>query len=1377
MDRRRAGLAGLAPLVLIAAIVPQLAAQAPSVSLPLERTAYIVGERIPLAVTGADGAAVKLEAVGADGRALLYQGAPGAIILDTSRLAPGDYSLQVDGATECERLTLTSPLRTSAAALIDEATPGDPDYKGEKDPAKRAAIDRAHRERLAAIMRESGLTGCVAWAAESAGCMRRPLDLLTRTGAVLLINPDTRPTSFNPVGNHPAELQGMTQRMALTATANARFPTFGGFCFGWDTCGYAVDARKMLMTYWGWGNQETALRNYLERIDRAKMEEFTRRTGLKPVAEDEYLSYLLSIGRPEFAPFIDLPTRRWIEELARRLKPMSAAEQAAFERRLDAWSAYLMGLYRESYISYIDSLRAIQPTLRFTSSVQSDHAAVRFGQNFPSAYEPLDFRYQSTWNDQVGGPDYAYQWLHVAGLLAMQREGRPLWISNALAPIHGRAAWPGKFTRVAAHGLAYGGTGIGFACEAFSNVFRLDWPKMRDGVGGADLRAGKDFLDRFVCLAASGRPGPGVGILWSARQYGRQHITMGYGSAPYQAQVSLARLGYTPRFVTEDCLARGRTAGLKALLVVSQTVPLPETAQAGLARFIQDGGLIVCDGGTTVSMPGAKKLDLTFPTRLPGKTHNMDAPLMVGGDANQAELWHRRNGPPLLAALGATGRAPLAPEAGAGSKVSVFAIDGGEAAYLVAVNDSYIKSQADWLQVRERLVPTAPLPGGAQLYDATEEKPLGPAGPVECDLTVTTARVFAILPARIGPTALSATQKVQAGDELAVRILISKEDGGTLKAIVPLQLTVKRPDGRPYQSFWRSTDRDGTFSMAVPIPANVTAGAWSVEVRNQLTGQVAALPVTVTAAKPAPAAVPLTDRTIVRDAAAIEAALAEGAEIVVPIADSPRAEMLAKAAEELRAALATRGVKATVWRSPPAATYTLAYDLTPQQVLENAQVDLGKAIGTIKRTTVNSNDWFGGVQSGYRFPKPVVVLDLVGEKGDAPLAEGGMTKNGILWPAVDAAFPGPGRAIVQAVPWAFAPRATAIIIQAMDPEGLAAGVRALTKGKLPPDRITPSIAAARDRLWREYHIGGTPDSAPPGASTATLRGGSTIGLRGGSPEPPRDQPAGSTAATDCRVGPMDPRGSNAATARVGAEHPPYASPTSPRDQTADLTAAGLSTRSDPHPFRIDFPDQKPPAEPPPTEDKPAVAAEIPGDLDLKKLASLYRVGNDWVNGLTAGFLIPDSRFTEAWEARVTAAAAARQTITIEGTFRYNDRFPRSQAQWETVLDLYRKFVPTPARAAMSIAVEIDGKPAGELVPVAKEDRDVPTNTYPKWEKAPPKVVREEVVTRLAGEIPFPAGASTVRLVHRNMVDGLIKRIYIGQTPPPPPPAPPAKKGK
>ena len=410
--------------------------------LPLDRTAYFIGETIPLALTG--DADVKLEAVNPDGRVLLYQGKPGAILLNTTKLSHGDYTLQLNGADTATSLSLTSTLRKSAASMQDEAMPSDAPQlspQESKDPAIRARKIREHADSIARTLTESGLTACIGMGAPE--MPRKPvLDAMARAGALLLINPDTRPISFNPTGVDPIERDAMSQRMILTAQANGRYPNFGGFCFGWDTTGYALDGRKGLLVYWGWGNQEQALRHYIARQDKLQMDEFTRRTGMPAVTYDEYLSYALSLGKPEFAPGIDLPTKRWLEETAKYMKPMPEAQRQEFEKRLDAWSSYLMGIYRETYGVFATNLRSVDPALRNTTSVQVDHCPTINGQYFPEAYQSLDFQYQTTWNDQVGGPDYAYQWLFTAGLLDMRRGDKPTWISNAIGAAHARSLVP-----------------------------------------------------------------------------------------------------------------------------------------------------------------------------------------------------------------------------------------------------------------------------------------------------------------------------------------------------------------------------------------------------------------------------------------------------------------------------------------------------------------------------------------------------------------------------------------------------------------------------------------------------------------------------------------------------------------------------------------------------------------------------------------------------------------------------------------------------------------------------------------------------------------------------------------------------------------------
>jgi hypothetical protein len=1283
-------------------------------TLPLERTAYFVGETVPLGLTGGGTAAVSLEAVNADGRTLLYRGPAAALWLDTAALAPGDYALEADGAVVLPRLTLTSPLRRSLASLQDEATPPDPQFERDTKPEARAEIARRHWDEQARILNESGLTACFALAASDMG-MASSLDTLARAGTLLLVNPDTRPTSFNPGTLMPVELDGMRQRLLLTAQANARYPNFAGFCYGWDTCGYAVGARRQLLVYWGWGDKTEALRTYIDGVDRFKTEEFTRRTGLEPVSEQDYIAYLVSTGHADLAPAIDLPTRLWLDELTQYAKPMPATERAAFEKRLDAWSAYLMEMYGEVYAAYSAALRELDPTLRHTASVQIDHAPTRMGQYFPSAYAPLDLRYQSTWNDQVGGPDYLYQWLLTQGILDMHRAGRPVWISNALAVAHHRAAWPGKFTRVAAHGLAYGSTGLGFALEGFSNILggmnrETNWDTMKGKAGEADLRAGREFLERFAALARGANARNGVGILFSRTQYGRQSIIPAFGSAPFITFVSLARLGYTPCFLTEEEIAVGQFRGVQAVLALGQTVPLPGPVQARLAAFAAAGGRILVDGNTTVALPAAERLPYAFPLSAPGKPHNWHVPNMPAGenDTTLITRWHAELAPVLAAALEDTGRGTLAAVKGAATDVSVFELAAGaDARYLIAVNDSSITTQADWSALTETLAPAAGAAG--TLYDVTEEQALGALAPVECDLRETTARVYAVLARPLAAIAPAATQRLRAGEHLDLQVEFHDAKGKRLAAVLPFHVALSRPDGQPWRDFYRATDAEGRFAMQLRLPRNLPAGAWRVAVRSQLTGEVATLPVTVEPARATALARPLPSPVVWRDGAAVEALLKTAKRVVVPVFDSPQADTLTAAAEQLKSVLARRGITVEVWRSPPLGTYTLAYACTPEQAAENARIERGELIGQIKRLTVNANDWFSAL-GGYRFGVPVILLELPavpaepGQKATPPPVNpmaAALARAGMLWPRASAAFPGAGGAVVQAVQWAFAPRVPALVIQAADSAGLERGIAALAKPASEPDPLTTGIRAVRGELWAQHGIG---------------------------PEPER--------------------------ARL-----------------RNLGNKGLATAAGAQPFRIAFPGERPPARaaqaprPP-----PAITAQpIPATFTPAQYTIFYRVGERWQESATAGMLVPDLRFSEGIRLVLDVPQAGRTRVVADGIFRYSDRRPCWQAQWEDILNLRERLVPA-ERRPMEFAVLLDGQPAGRLAPSRVEEKEV--QLY-MGAGTGPKAAPEEVVTRLEGEVELPAGRHELMLVHRNIVDGKLLLVGVGMEPVPP--AAPEKK--
>ncbi|HEY3322651.1 MAG TPA: hypothetical protein VGP72_19505 [Planctomycetota bacterium] len=1345
-------------LRLLALASVSLTVAATDVTLPLERTAYFAGERVPIFLR-ADAAEVTLDAVNADGPTRVFAGKPGLVLLDTTRLAAGDYRLELRAGdapapvASVPRVTIVSPLRRSVASLQDEAAPPSPQFDGRKKytPEERAEIAAKHWDGVAQTLRESGIGAVFSLGSDDTG-PQASLDTLARTGTIMLCNPDTRPTSFFPTRNAPEELDSMSQRLIHAAQANGRFPNFGGFCYGWDTTGYAIGGRRGLMTYWGWGENEKPLRSYIERIDAQMIDIFRKRTGMEPVSEGEYIAYILSLKRPEFGTMIDLPTKQWLEEISKYAKPMAdggtgsrqqteaargTETRAQFEKRLDAWSAYLMSMYGEVYGAFNENLRSVSPSFRNTSSVQVDHCAVRYGQYFPAAYAPLDFQYQSTWNDQIGGPDYAYQWLLTAGLLEMNRGARPTWLSNAIATAHGRAAYPGKFTRVAAHGLAWGVTGIGFACEGFSNLLggmnrETNWVNMKGKSGAADVLAGREFLERFACLAINGRGDHGVGILFSKSQFQRQHVTMGFGEPHYKMFVALTRLGTTPRFVTEEELAADRPLSVKALVVLGQTFPVSAEAMAGIEHFVKGGGQVLVDGNTTVAFPSVQKFEADLPFTQPGKPFNWAAPNMAAGDNDTLmfERWYRANAEKLFNLLWTTCGGQLHNNFGA----TLAQIHGGQdAKYVIAVNDSHIATQADWRQLQGGVMVSSFYEGGASLgigalYDLNEEKSLGEKalGGSPCDLSATTARMYGILKRPAKSIELSAKQVLNAGDDLVLSVRLLDKDKQTIRAVVPFHISVLRPDGKVFQEFYRGTTREGTLAMSIPLPANAPAGEWKLTVRCQLDGQTATLPVKVSAAK-VDFATNYEDSVLVHGGSAIEPLLKRGQKLVVPIFDSPQAAALKTAAEKMKAVLEPLGVEVEVRSGPNVSAYVLGYEPTEAEKTENAKADRGESFGKIKRKTTNRNDWFAAL-TGWRFGLPVVLLDLRGvAPASVPAGKGGATTAGrdagatnplaealdaagMLWPRATSEFPGAGRAVVHGIHWAFAPRVNAIVIQACDEQGLLAGVEALPK--LPTDFLSGSVAAVREQLWRERGV--APASVPAGDQN-------------------RD--------------------------REGA--------------AGGLTSNGLETGHAPQPFRIDFPEAKPPT----AEEAKAlapkrpvrVALSLPVSVDVKKdvVPFIYADGK-LIEASAVSFLVPDLRFSNALMVAADVQQAGKTKIVVTGTFRYSDKLPKSQPQWEDILKLYDQLVPK-ERRQMEIDVRVGEKSVGKLIPSKTERRQMPLEMKPGFGDKDVKKVEEDVVVELSGEVELPAGRQEVFLIHRNIVDGLIEGLGVGMNPLPPPP--------
>jgi hypothetical protein len=584
-------------------------------------------------------------------------------------------------------------------------------------------------------------------------------------------------------------------------------------------------------------------------------------------------------------------------------------------------------------------------------------------------------------------------------------------------------------------------------------------------------------------------------------------------------------------------------------------------------------------------------------------------------------------------------------------------------------------------------VPSPGLPADAQLYDVTDEHALGPVKPFVADLTATTARVYAVVGAGVGPLRLAATQQVAGGQHLLLRVQATDAAGRDLPAVVPLHLALTRPDGRALTERYRATGKDGSLVLGFDVPVTGPAGDWKVRVRNQVNGKVATLPVEVTAGKAAPVTM-LAETVVFRRPDLVDSLLARGTTVFCPVFDSPRHDEIMAAAHAAKESLAGRGVKLEILDRPQPVSYVLTYAPSAAEVADQVKVDSGQAIGRLHRKTVNQNDWFSAA-SGWRSGKPLLLFDVAGNAGDAPMAES-LGKIGCLWPAASRAWPGKGRAVAQPVASAFGPGIGAVVVQADDAEGLVAGARALAQ-PLPADRLSAGISGAREALWRQHHVGGVPES--------------------------------------------------------------------PALVDAKLTAKGLTETDSPQPFRLAFPAGVKPASAP--ADVTAETREVhrlpvtlaPKDLECVFMDPVERAKEE-------ESMKDDMRFTDAYRLRVEVPRAGSYRVALVGTFRYSDRPPRSQAQWEDLLSLRTRILGNQPRKPMTVAVQIDRKRGANLVPTGTAQRAVPI-TSPGG-GGTPNTVTEEVVSVLSGSIELPVGQHELLLVPMNVVDGKLERLELGK---------------
>jgi hypothetical protein len=248
------------------------------------------------------------------------------------------------------------------------------------------------------------------------------------------------------------------------------------------------------------------------------------------------------------------------------------------------------------------TLREFLPNQRHSTSATADHTSIEAGLYLPSLYQPLDFRYLETWNDQIyANGAHDMQESFWTSLLRMgQKPGQPIWITSPTAP------QPGTHFRRALETIARGATGTGYGSEGGAGL-GSGWGSnpTESTPRTAQERQTGELVKRYGSWLNQFAPAESVAILYSVSQGG---TVFAHGSPILYAYYTLAQINRPARLLTEDEIAAGALKEVKALIVVGQTAALPAATLKAIDTFVQGGGKLLVDKNTKLELPGATKL-------------------------------------------------------------------------------------------------------------------------------------------------------------------------------------------------------------------------------------------------------------------------------------------------------------------------------------------------------------------------------------------------------------------------------------------------------------------------------------------------------------------------------------------------------------------------------------------------------------------------------------------------------------------------------------------------------------------------------------------------------------------------------------------------
>ena len=275
-----------------------------------------------------------------------------------------------------------------------------------------------------------------------------------------------------------------------------------------------------------------------------------------------------------------------------------------------------------------------------------------------------------------------------------------------------------------------------------------------------------------------------------------------------------------------------------------------------------------------------------------------------------------------------------------------------------------------------------------------------------------------------------------------------------------MSVSLLGPDGAAGNEYYRALNPERTFKVL--IPENGQAGAWTLRVRDLITGLVADAPLRVSPATEVERIRPAGEVFVVGEDR-VRQFLKEKASVQIVL--DTRERNLMPEAKHLASLLKNAGLQVRVRVHEPETTplvwlrwiRTAADEKLWNKLWSGELIGIRRNLGTY--VDIKQDCHFGREQSGYREPGPlhIAMSDMIilgapltnlilKDIHEAEIAPRRVTEN----------FPGPGQAIVQRVWSPFYNDYDALMVESPDREGIAKAVKALGRMLKSPTKRAPT---------------------------------------------------------------------------------------------------------------------------------------------------------------------------------------------------------------------------------------------------------------------------------------------------------------------------------